>query len=788
MEEKKSLNFDRNVFTPFLRRFTDERAQDLKDTQALYERVRAKHLASRWGQPEAIVGVHKDIDACVAEKDLRFPGSDVLYQALTRCRTKVLALESTIFDTPEGDWPMVNLSTTELVDLRRFLRAQEHFLDNRERVYQTLVETLALIDAVQIDEIPLAVFDSNETGIFSVPLITLLENPNWDVESLMGTFEQKFRVEQGLFTELNSIFDENLYEISGFRPETKRDRPWLVPSKCDLAPVEMAEAYLKGTPYLDYYLTPVPYVMPEEARFEHMHIVAGSGHGKTQTLEHLIMHDLRKDDPPSLVIIDGQGDMIRRLSRLDVFDPDNGPLRDKLLIIDPTDLDYPAALNLFDVRKDRLENYSPVAREQILNGVIELYDYAFGSLLGAELTQKQSVVFRYLARLMITIPGSTIHDLLKLMEDATPYLPHIDALPPGPKAFFDLEFNDKAFNATKQQIRRRLWGILENPTFERMMTAKENRIDMFKALNSGKIVLVNTAKDFLKSERSSLLGRTFIMLTMQAAFERAALPANQRRPAFLVIDEAADYFDSNIDDLLTQARKFNLGVVAAHQYLGQLTTGLKSSLAANTSIKMAGGVSNDDARALAKDMRTTPEVISDQRKRSDYTSFATYIRNHTDEALSLSVPFGTLDKHPTMSERDFERVLNHSRRQVSITAAPQNTEDDEDSYNDIDDSEPEGEGVTLEMLRAAFHGEVANGNTEAAETLKTWASVLFPGEDLIKDAPDSPTNDGATTTDDEALLKAVADAFESDDSPANPQSKGNNQNRRSRPDDTHWDG
>ena len=90
-----------------------------------------------------------------------------------------------------------------------------------------------------------------------------------------------------------------------------------------------------------------------------------------------------------------------------------------------------------------------------------------------------------------------------------------------------------------------------------------------------------------------------------AAFERIAIPAEQRSPAFLIVDEAAEYFDDNLETLLSQARKFNLGVLFAHQHLDQLTSDLRAAVAANTSIKLAGGVSDKDARALAADMRTT---------------------------------------------------------------------------------------------------------------------------------------------------------------------------------------
>ncbi len=375
--------------------------------------------------------------------------------------------------------------------------------------------------------------------------------------------------------------------------------------------------------------------------------------------------DLLQPDPPGLVIIDSQGDMLEKLSRLSLFEPGRGALASRLIVIDPRDVLNPPALNMFDVNFERMGRYGPAAKEQILNGVIELYDYMFDSLLGAELTQKQSVIFRYLARLMLTIPNATIHDLVKLMQDATPYLQYIDALPPGARSFFETEFADRQFAQTKKQIQRRLWGILENPTFERMFTAPKNAIDMFEALNSGKIVLVNTSKDFLKAERSSFLGRFFIALTLQAVLERAALPEKSRRPAFLYIDEAADYFDDNVDDLLTQARKYQLGVVFSHQYLDQLRPNLRASIAANTSIKLAGGVSTSDARSLAQDMRTSSDFILGMQKRQQGTEFATFLRNRTPRAVTVTVPFGTLERQPMMSPLSYDALISKNRARVS---------------------------------------------------------------------------------------------------------------------------
>jgi hypothetical protein len=160
-----------------------------------------------------------------------------------------------------------------------------------------------------------------------------------------------------------------------------------------------------------------------------------------------------------------------------------------------------------------------------------------------------------------------------------------------------------------------------------------------------------------------------IALTLNAAFERIAVRPSDRVPAYLIIDEAAEYFDGTLERLLAQARKFNLGVVFAHQHMDQLSPTLRSAVAANTSIKMAGGVSDHDARLLAPDMRTSPEFISGARKRSRSTEFACHVRNLTDRALKITVPFGALEDAPRMSAGAHDELRDRNRARYGIAAA-----------------------------------------------------------------------------------------------------------------------
>jgi hypothetical protein len=284
-------------------------------------------------------------------------------------------------------------------------------------------------------------------------------------------------------------------------------------------------------------------------------------------------------------------------------------------------VDHPPALNMFDLKARRLGAYSQTIKEQIEATTIENFNYVFGAL-AAELTSKQNTTFAFVTRLLLSIQGATIHTLRELFEDgaknidASPFAKYIKDLDLTSQAYFKNQFFTTGYSQTRQQIARRLYGVLQVPAFDRMFASKENRLDMFEALQNGSMVLINTSKALLKTDASALFGRYMIARVISAAFERIAVAPAKRRPAFLIVDEAAEYFDDNLETLLSQARKFKVGVVFAHQHLDQLTTDLRSAVAANTSIKLAGGVSDKDARALAADMRTTAEFIASMKKRA----------------------------------------------------------------------------------------------------------------------------------------------------------------------------
>lgn len=574
-----------------------------------------------------------------------------------------------LFVLPDVDWGQ-RRTIAELWDIREEITRQRGLVGDFENNCEPLTAAITAILEPIYRACPSLLKERDDGDGISVPttLLAGIGDIGSVTQAMLGVAFAEELAERGLLARLGDRLERNLVAASGGNPADPRSftRAPKLPEQFDAkAPEQLVSTYLGGTPLLSLFDQQLSFTIPTKARFEHHHIVAGSGHGKTQTLQYLIANDLKAvvDGNRTIIVLDSQGDLIRTIANLKLFAPGE-PLHDRVVIIDPNDVEWPVSLNLFDVGLERLSGYAPLERERLTNSILELYDFVLGTLLSAEMTQKQNVIFRYVTRLMLHIPDATIHTLRELMEPGSEkkFAEHIAKLTGTARQFFDSEFTSREFDQTKKQVLRRLWGILENQTFERMFAHPRSRLDLFGEMNAGKVILINTAKDLLKEQGTEIFGRFFIALIAQAAQERATLPVSQRTPTIVYVDEAQDYFDRNIGLILAQARKYNVGMVLAHQYLGQLEPKLQEAFAANTTVKFAGGVSAKDARTLAPMLYSTPEMIEAQPK----GSFAAHVRGQTKSAVPLSFPFGSMEKLPRMDSAKRATLRQQMRDRYAV--------------------------------------------------------------------------------------------------------------------------
>lgn len=361
-----------------------------------------------------------------------------------------------------------------------------------------------------------------------------------------------------------------------------------VDSKSD----DIVRDYFKGTPLVNLLSFSLPRYIPHDLRTSHHSIVAPSGSGKTTLFKSMIANDLEED--ACIVVIDSQRSLINKLAER--VDPK------RLVLIDPETC--PPALNLFaNAAKDEVS----IAR------ALAMFDFIFASK-GESFTNKQALVYRYLSRLCMVIPGANLNSMRTMCEPgetAKPeYEEYIAMLGENARSFFR-EFNltkGNDFATTRQEVLRRLMSALESETFRKMLGAKSMKLDILKEIEAGKVILVNTDKARLQ-EGAALFGRMFAGLVMQAVQSRGD---GTSKRVYMYIDEFGQDYAQDSELLLSifsQARKYNLGMVVCYQNVAQLPPALRSSISANTAIKMASMVSEEDEGTVANQLHSDKATL-----------------------------------------------------------------------------------------------------------------------------------------------------------------------------------
>jgi hypothetical protein len=653
---------------------------------ALHRRLSRLYERSLYGDSDGLAAlVERLVDASVEAAD-RQP-NPAIRQALVDLVQGLLTDNDLAFTLPDLDPTLANNDAYAL-PLRRRLGELEPLLVHEQRIRDNFNKVAAaLVLGILERHLPGATFqgradsDPMPPASFKVPLHALLPDPADFVQDALTLLlgESRHNREEPIrrtFAATRAQLLDNLSAASGLRDLAdlhKNLHKIVLPRDSDREAAELVAAYLEHTPFAGFLQTQVPYAIPDHLRPEHALVVAASGIGKTQLIQHDILSLIARDDPPAMVVIDSQGHMLRKIERLACFDPERGRLKERLIVIDPEDESSPA-LNMF-VIPTRVERYDRNIRETIEAGTLQLFNFIFAAL-SQELTGRQSTAFSFVTRLMHAVPGATLRTLRQLLEDnaksleRSPFAPYIAKLDEDAQAFFRNQFFETGYAATRNQIVQRLYGVLRVPAFNRMFGSPENRLDLFQALQDGKIVLFNTSKALLGDDASSLFGRYAIALAIRAAFERVAA-SEPYRLTLLYIDEAKEYFkDATLDNLLTQVRKYNMGALIAFQNLDQLPATLRPIVLANTSIKLCAGVTDHDARLLARDMRTTSEMLLSLTKHDRSSEFAGYLRNETPRAIQLTVPFGTLEAAPQMSACAYAHMRAANRRRIAVTETP----------------------------------------------------------------------------------------------------------------------
>lgn len=504
---------------------------------------------------------------------------------------------------------------------------------------------------------------------FDLLLVDMLPSPGAQVMAMQAPFYRDNLDDTGLFVTERWHHWCAMYHMSGkdapLVPE--KVRPKLTnPTEHKGTPREIVSGYLNNSSLLPLFDVRIPFTIPHVSRFEHHWIISPPGTGKSTTLSALILQDLDlvAKNEASVIVMESNRDLIKSIEGLKRFAP-GGDLEGRLVVIDVEDVDYPIAINLFDVGLHEINQASPRDKEALLNSAVAMLDYVFRALLGAELTSRQSTLFNFTIQLLIHIPEATLDTLIDLMQPKglEKYAQYVKLLDRDSRQFFELKFNSKEFEQTKNQVTDRIFAIKRIRSLARMFSAPKTKLDLFKEMGQGKVILINAAKSLLQEDGVEVFGRFFLASILLAAEKRQLLSKSDRMPTFVYIDECHDIIkrDEKIPILLDQARKFRVAMILAHQRLDQLQVPVLNALYGSTAIKFAAQVSDSNASALARNMGTTPEFIMSQPP----FSYAVSVRGRTKTAISLKIPDLDLNKSERMTQSESRQVRDDMRHKYA---------------------------------------------------------------------------------------------------------------------------
>ncbi|PLX32677.1 MAG: hypothetical protein C0605_17635 [Hyphomicrobiales bacterium] len=401
-----------------------------------------------------------------------------------------------------------------------------------------------------------------------------------DIEDLIIRFYDT----EDCFKELRRRLDRNYNEQKGILPTKYKG------DNCQWD-------YLKDTPLLK-----MEYVERRVSltnRTRHTHILGASGSGKSVLIEYIISRDLTGDEDNCVVLIDSQVQLIPKLAdvRLNT---------DDVTFVNPS---WNLALNLFDVGYQEMKN-AGIEGERLINTTVDLLGFVLEGMMGTELSDQQKTVFQYAIQLVISIPGGNIFTFFDILakDGHLKYGAQIKEFDENTQAFFINDFGSKEYKISRDAIRRRLQSMLRNPTFRRLFSATENKIDMYEELQDRRLILIDTNMPMLGRDASAFFGRLFIALIVQASHRRFDNRDKTFKPVYLFVDEAHEYFDAKISEILEQARKSNIGLTVAHQSISQAKE-ILDPLMVNTATKMVSTGYKKDAQRMAESMRTSAEAI-----------------------------------------------------------------------------------------------------------------------------------------------------------------------------------
>lgn len=396
-----------------------------------------------------------------------------------------------------------------------------------------------------------------------------------------------------------------------------------------------------GTTTKRYETEPRAFGILQPDRLHHMYIIGQTGAGKSTLLYNLMRQDLLHE--VGFCLLDPHGDLAEEIA---------AHANDRAVIWNPAD-------PLCDYGYNPLTRVTDEYRPLVVSGLITALKKQWADAWGARMEH----LLRFALFALLEQPSASLEDIMPLFlneQFRERAIEHV--ADPQVRHFWTVEFKKLRYQNSVDgisPIANKLSGFLAHPLLRKALCHPEKPIRLRQIMDEGQALIINLAKGKIGADSANLLGGLVITSLGHAAYSRQNMPQTLRRPFFIYADEFHSITTEAFSEMLSELRKYKVGLVLAHQHTEQISKPVLEAIIGNVGTWIVFRVGATDASLLSKQLGSV--APSDLIRLPNFQFFTRLLI----EGRQSEVFTGT--------------SLNHVMRQAWAGPFPQVVQDDDSS-------------------------------------------------------------------------------------------------------------
>ena len=405
-----------------------------------------------------------------------------------------------------------------------------------------------------------------------------------------------------------------------------------------------------------------PVYFDRKDRWRHHYIIWKSWGWKSVFIWYLARQDMRNGD--WLCVIDPHGDLVEDVL---AFTPKERA-RDTI-VFDPADDEYPMGLNMLEVISE-----DPEARKREMDRAAMDATEIFIKIFGDEVFGPR--IQHYFRNWCLTLmedveDGWTLIDVPRLfVDDAFMKYKTSKITNPVVKSFWEHEYAN-TWDREKQEMipyfSSKFWPFITNTTIRNIIGQPKSAFNIREIMDNQKALLVNLSKWKIWALNAQLLWLIFVSKVNMAAMSRADMPEPERKDFFMYVDEFQNFATETFGEILSEARKYRLALIMAHQFIAQIwgswakkwdKPSIKDAVFWNAWTIMSFKVWAEDAEYLEKEYAP----LLSQQDIIGIANFTTYVKLNINNATTRPFDMKTIRDNNYKNIEAAKIIKEYSRK------------------------------------------------------------------------------------------------------------------------------